>query len=665
MIFNQTRNQKPETRNFFLLIPLALIGMTLAVFWPVGGHDFLNYDDDIYVTENPHVQKGLTVKGLLWAFGRTYHSNWHPLAFLSHMIDVSLFGMNPAGHHWMNLLLHLANILLLFFLLRRMTDALWPSVLVAALFAIHPLHAGPVAWVATRDDLLSTFFGLLAFQAYAGYVEKNVSSFRFQVSSLRPESRKAMLSYLAVLLFFTLSLLAKPMLVTLPFLLLLLDYWPLRRVSSFKFLVSSFKPGTRNQKPETRNVVLEKLPLFLLAIVFSLVTLLIRKEEGSLVTLETIPLGMRLENALVSYVGYLAKTFWPHNLSVFYPHPGDSLPVWKILGSAVILLLVSVGAVRNANRRPYLIVGWLWYLGTLLPVIGIVQTGAQAMADRYSYVPLIGIFIMVVWFLTEPKVETLRGGILAVSAASLLLLLGIAARVQVGYWKNSITVFEHALAATRDNHVAHNNLGLALKKQGRLEEAAAHFNRAIAIRPTFAQARNNLAGVFMERKRMDAAAAELRQAVTINPEYAPAHYNLGLVLAEQGRPEEAIAHFRRSLEIDPEDYKAHGSLGLALANRGQTDEAIAHYGRALSINPDDGVTHNNFAVILFKRGKLEEAAIHFTGALRSRPDDPLIHYNLGTVYDRLGRAADARGEFEAALRIKPDFAEARKKLENK
>jgi Tfp pilus assembly protein PilF len=634
MTLNQTRNPKLETRNLSWLIALVLIGITLAVFWPVGGHDFLSYDDPNYVTANRHVGEGLTLKGVLWAATTFHAANWHPVTWLSHMLDVSLFGLNPAGHHWMNLLFHLANVILLFFLLKRMTHALWPSALVAALFAIHPLHVESVAWIAERKDVLSAFFGLLTLWAYVGYVEKRVSGFRFHVSSLRPESRKAMLSYLAVLLFFTLSLMAKPMLVTLPFLMLLLDYWPLRR-TSFKFQVSSFKffnlkpetlkpetdfnqPGTRNQKPGTRNLFFEKLPLFALAAASSVITYLAQKEGESISPLDSTSLAGRIANALVSYIDYLVETFRPRGLAVFYPHPGDTLPLWQIVGSALLLFLISATAIRMGNRRPYLIVGWLWYLVALVPVIGIVQAGSQGMADRYTYLPLIGIFMMIAWGAAEinasgswfpvsgldPKLETRNlkpetfrtvflGGIAGVT----LVLLAAAARNQIGYWKNSVTLFEHALRAVPANYIAHSNLGAALLKDGRLDEAVDHTSRAIAIRPDLVSARNTL----------------------------------GVTLFRQGRTEEAIARFSEALALKPDDAAVHYNLGIALAAGGNQDGA--------------------------KR--------HFSEAFRLKPDDPLLRYNVGIVYENLGRKTDAIGEFEAALRINPDFAEARAKLEGR
>jgi tetratricopeptide (TPR) repeat protein len=514
----------------------------------------------------------------------------------------------------MNLLFHLANVLLLFFLLKRMTDALWPSAFVAALFAIHPLHVESVAWIAERKDVLSAFFGLLTLWAYVGYTE-----------------RPGLARYLPVLLLYALGLMAKPMLVTLPFLMLLLDYWPLKRVSSFKFLVSGLKPGTRNQKPETRNLIFEKLPLFALAALFGIITFVVQ-QRGAVRSFEQISLQARIGNALVSYVAYLGKMIWPLNLAVLYPHPGESLPVRQVVGAALVLLLISTAVIRMGSGRPYLMVGWLWYLGTLVPVIGIVQVGAQAMADRYTYLPLIGIFIMIAWGAAETrnlKPETFRAALLGGAAGIALVLLAATARTQVGYWKDGVTLFEHALEKTEKNYTAEINVGIALVARGRPEEAMQHFSKALAI----------------------------------NPNSSKAHYNWGFVLAKQGKLEEAIVHYAQAVSINPEDSKAYLSLGIALARQGRRNEAVAHYERALSIEPNDPIAHNNLATLLVEQGRLEEAAAHMAAALQVRPQDVLVHYNLGIVYEKLGKKKDAAAAFEAALRIKPDFVEAKKKLE--
>jgi tetratricopeptide (TPR) repeat protein len=697
MVFNQTRNQKPETRNFFLLVALALIVLTLVVFWPVGRNDFVNYDDDLYITTNAPIQQGLTIQGILWAFRSTRAGNWHPVTWLSHMLDVSLFGMNPAGHHWMNLLFHLANVLLLFFLLKRMTDALWPSAFVAALFAIHPLHVESVAWVAERKDVLSAFFGLLTLWAYVGYTENKVSSFKFQVSSLQPEDRKAMLDYLGVLVFFTLGLMAKPMLVTLPFLMLLLDYWPLKRVSSFKFPVSSLKPGTRNQKPETRTLFFEKLPLFALAAASSVITYLVQHKGGATAMIVKTSIGARLGNALVSYVLYLWKMIWPFNLAVLYPHPGGLLPLWQIFGSALLLSALSLWVLRQAKRRPYLMVGWLWYLGTLVPVIGIVQVGAQAMADRYTYLPLIGIFIMIAWGAAETrnlKPETFRTVFLGGIAGIALVLLAATARTQVGYWKDGVTLFKHAVEVTEMNIIAHTNLGVALFEQGKVEEAIKEYSEALAIQPNFAKAHNNLgvalakqgkpeeasrhyreamrptffepygnlAAIQMEQGKTEEAIENYAEAIRIKPDYFDGHIDLGIALGRLGKVEEAIGHYLAALRIKPDSMRAHFNLAEALAKQGKAEEAIQHYSEALRVDPEVAEAHNGLGLIFAGRGRIEEAIGHYSEAIRLKPDYSEAHYNLATALAGQGKLEEAAKRYSEALRIYPDYFEAHSNL---
>ena len=456
-----------------LILGIAITLLTLALYWRVQGHGFLHYDDYQYVVDNPHVRHGLTRQGVLWALTSGYASNWHPLTWLSHMLDCELYGLNPQGHHLNNLLLHIANALLLFRLLLRMTGALWRSAFVAALFALHPLHVESVAWVAERKDVLSTLFWMLTLGAYLRYRE-------------RPTGTR----YLATLFLFALGLAAKPMLVTLPFVLLLLDCWPLGRM-----------PSPRSLLPLVR----EKAPFFVLAALSSVITFWVQSHWGAVVL--SIPLKERLANALVSYVGYGAKMLWPVNLACFYPHPLDGLPLWQAAGALLLLAGVTVAVVRAGRRLPYLAVGWLWYLGTLVPVIGLVQVGAQAMADRYTYVPLIGLFVMLSWGAGSlaakgplPKIATA-----ALSAALLAALLPLTWS-QISHWKDSETLFAHALEVTDRNLLAHNNLGNALARQGRLEEAEFHLVEALRLRPDYAAAQNNLGILRLRQGRFEEAA---------------------------------------------------------------------------------------------------------------------------------------------------------------
>lgn len=491
----------------------------LVVFWQSADHEFVNFDDELYVTRNSHVQAGLTYQGLVWALTTTHVGNWHPLTWLSHMLDCELYGLNPGGHHFTNLLLHIANTLLLFMVLKRMTGALRRSAFVAALFALHPLHVESVAWVAERKDVLSTFFWMLTMGVYVRYVE-----------------RPGLNRYLLVLLSFALGLMAKPMLVTLPFVLLLLDYWPLGR---FQFRQSSDDSNSQshesinfsNQRSLIFRLVLEKAPFFALAAVSGVVTFFVQQGGGAVRSLYVFPLDIRIANAMVSYVSYIEKMIWPHHLAVFYPHPG-MLPMWQIAGAGLLLVCISVLVVRAARRHPYLLTGWLWYLGTLVPVIGLVQVGSHAMADRYTYVPLIGLFIMIAWGSCDISERwRYRKIVLAISTGVLLCASMISTGSQVRYWQNSVALFEHTLDVTANNWLAHNNMGIALARRGKFDEAIAHYSETLRIKP----------------------------------DYAPAYSNLGIVFAVQEKAEEAIAHFRKALQINPDYTAARKNLEVALA----------------------------------------------------------------------------------------------------
>ncbi len=501
---------------------LFLVIVTLAVYWQVGNHSFVNYDDNLYVYENPYVQAGLTIENIMWAFIATYAKNWHPLTWLSHMLDCQLYGINPGWHHLTNVILHIVNTLLLFLVLRKMTGAFWQSGFVAALFALHPLHVESVAWVSERKDVLSTFFWMLTMWSYAWYVQR-------PGYVERPGNNR----YYLVLLFFFMGLMAKPMLVTLPFVLLLLDYWPLNRFQHGQ----SGGISDSEQRWLALRLIWEKVPLLLLAAASSVMTFLAQQSGGALRSLNVVPLTVRVSNAIVSYVSYIGKMIWPRKLAVLYPHPG-MLPGWQVAGACLLLVFISFLAVRNVRRYPYFAVGWFWYVGTLVPVIGLVQVGEQALADRYTYVPLIGLFIIIAWTVPDLLARwRYRNAGLATIAALLLLILMATTRSQVKYWANSTMLFEHALDVTADNHVAHNHLGLLLLKEGRVNEAFIRFS----------------------------------EAVRIKPEYAYAHNNLGLVLKEEGSLEKAICHFREALRINPNLVVAQKNLRKALEVREKID----------------------------------------------------------------------------------------------
>ena len=615
----------PEGNKKFL-ISLCLALMVLLSFQEVRNNDFINFDDLSYVTDNTHVQGGLGYEGFMWAMTTSHASNWHPLTWLSLMADYELYWLNPAGYHWSNMLFHMANTVLLFLVLNRMTGALWRPVFVAALFAVHPLHVESVAWVAERKDVLSAFFWMLTIGAYVRYVH-----------------HPGLPRYLAVLLAFILGLLAKPMLVSLPFVLLLLDYWPLRR---FRF----------GQLSGLSRLIVEKVPLFIFSGVSALVTFLVQKNSEAVASLEFLSVGMRLTNAFVSYAAYVVKAFWPTGLAIFYPHPG-AWPIWQVVWSVLLVVGVTVCAVACIRRYPYCIVGWLWYLGTLIPVIGLVQVGSQSMADRYTYIPLIGLFIVVVWGVAD----LLRGwrygrAVGVVAAAAVLSALMAVTWFQVQRWRDSITIFTHALKVTEGNYLAHNNLGMALKKIDRPGQAKGHFRAAINIKPNYAPAYNNLGYLLTREGRTEEGMQFYLKALQIRADNVDVLFNLGETLASQGRIEEAIVSYREALRLKPESSVVHNNLAVALTKKGRLNEAASEYREALRLKPDHAGAHNNLAMVLADQGQLREAITHFREALKLQPDYANAHYNLGLALRRENIFEEATFHFREAVRINPAYS---------
>ena len=610
-----------------LFVCLLLLSITLAAYWQIGDHEFTNYDDTLYVTYNSHVQQGLAGSGIIWAFTTTDEANWHPLTWLSHMLDCQLFGLNPRAHHLSSLLLHLANVVLLFAVLKRMTGALWKAAFVSALFALHPLHVELVAWVAERKDVLSTFFWFLTILAYTRYAE-------------RPTRAR----YLLTLIAFACGLMAKPMLVTLPFVLLLLDYWPLDRMaysSEGDKAPKTARKGTRSPKPRLTisRLVWEKTPLFALAAISSVVTFAVQRRAGAMSDMAVFPLWSRIANALVSYLRYIGKMIWPSDLAVLYPHPGTSLSLWWGAGAGLVVIGLSILFVRAGRRRPYLAVGWLWYVGTLVPVIGLIQVGIQAYADRYTYVPLIGLFIMIAW-----GVDDLAGRwgqartVLALLAATALSALTACTWIQVRHWKDSVSLFTHTIQVTARNYVAHNNLGNALADRGRLEEAISHYTETLRFKPDHAEAYYNWGMALIKQGKFDEAVDRFLRALSIKPDYADAHNNLGGALFTQGKMTEAANHFTDALRIKPDHEEAHYNLAVLLAVRGNIEEAIGHFSEHLRIRPNHADAHYNLGVLLAQRGKLQEAARHFSEALRLKPDFPEARRNLELAQRLMGNS---------------------------
>jgi tetratricopeptide (TPR) repeat protein len=654
-----------------LLLCLFLAILTTTAFWEVGNCDFVGLDDHDYVTENGHVQSGITIPGIRWALTAVYASNWHPLTWMSHMLDVQIFGLKARWHHLDNLLFHVANTLLLFLLLSRMTKAPWKSFFAAALFAIHPLHVESVAWVAERKDVLSTFFWMLTLWAYARYVE-----------------RPRLSAYLAALIFFALGLTAKPMLVTLPFVLLLLDFWPLRRFEVqnpvkeaapegnkpvpakkgrkkpagapvVRETVTTRQPAApQNQWTAIRLPLLEKIPFFLLTAISCVVTYIAQEYGGSVASLEKFSPGVRIANAIVSYVLYIAKTVWPENLAVYYPHPG-SRPIWQVAAAFLLLSAITLAVIRTRRKFPYLQTGWLWFAGTLVPVSGVVQVGGQAMADRYTYVPLIGLFIMAAWGIPEILGKRVRRKEVLWSLSALTLAcLFILTRTQVGYWKGNITLFDHALEVTENNFLIHNNRGAAYADLGNYRQAIEDYTKAVEINPRSALAYNNRGTAYGHLGNDLEAINDFSDAIEIKPEYAEAYNNRGAAHGRLGSAALAIGDFDRAVAINPEYAEAFNNRGAAYDRLGDHTRAIGDFDRAVAINPEYTKAYYNRGIAYYSLGDQARAIRNFDRAIELNPRFAEAYNNRGIAQEALGNHAAAIADFGRAIAINPEYTRA-------
>jgi hypothetical protein len=531
------------------LLVVFLVIAIFAVFWQSIDHGFVIYDDNVYVTENLHVNTGLTYRNVLWAFTTIEASNWHPVTWLSHMLDCQIHGLNPKGHHLTNVLFHIANTLLLLHLLFSATRSYWRSMFVAAVFALHPLHVESVAWIAERKDLLSTFFMFAALIFYTRYAKNS-----------RP------LFYILSLLLYVFGLMSKPMLVTLPFVMLLWDFWPLGRLC-LRIRPKGDSTYSMSDEASTSSLlhlIFEKLPFFAFSLLSSVVTYYAQAHGGSVAGSHAVPLTFRFVNALVSYTKYIGNMLWPHNLAVIYPLP-PTLTLVQAAISGLILIGVTLVVCRRARMNPFLLVGWLWYLGTLVPVIGLVQVGRQAMADRYTYIPLIGLFIMISWGVpTLTQKWSYRRSV--ITAVAFLALAGatICTWIQLGYWKNDVTLFKRAIQVVENNYIAHMYLGVSFFKTDNIEEAIKHYHDALSLRPKSAELHYYLGLAFGVQGNLNESITHFSEAVTINPKFADADYNLGVALAKQGRLDEGIRHFTKALQVDPGLVEARKALETAM-----------------------------------------------------------------------------------------------------
>ena len=633
------------------LIALLLALATLLVYLPVTRFDFLNYDDNDYVTGNRVVQNGLTFAGIKWAFTTVHASNWHPLTWLSHMADCELFGLNPGAQHFVSALFHAANAALLSVLLLRLTGALWPAAFVAALFAWHPLHVESVAWIAERKDVLSTFFALLALLSYTRYA-LNATDGRSQEAggtSLSPVTRHPSLDYWFALIFFALGLMAKPMLVTLPFVLLLLDCWPLKRVAGCKLKVAGSRvPGL---PPSTFNrLTFEKWPFFLLTVISCLVTFFAQRHGDSVVSLQYVPLHYRLENVALAYAGYLQKIFWPENLAVIYPMP-DKISTLAVASAVAVLFFISAAAWVWRKRAPYLAVGWLWFLGMLVPVIGLVQVGGAALADRYTYLPATGTFLAVT-FGALALAERFRFPKMILPAAAVLILGAclVLTEKQLRCWRDSETLFTRALAVTKDNDIARVNLGVAFEQQGKSVEALAEYREAARLAPTRFQIHNNLGNLLDALGQPDAALPEYREAIRLKPDVPFLHDSLGIVLAELGRFDEAMNEFTNAAQLDPTYPWAHFQMAKALLKQGRDVEAVNQFREALRLDPE------NFQILAYiahvlaaeENPQVRDGRTALVLAIKA---NTLTGGNQPFVLDALGMACAETGDFTNATGV--------------
>ena len=623
-----------------LLICLALLILTALVYGQTRHFDFINYDDPVEVSQNQHARSGITADSLKWAVTSIEAAYWMPLTRVSHLIDSSIFGMWAGGHHLANLFYHYLATLLLFVFLYQGTRSRWPSAFVAAVFALHPLHVESVAWISERKDVLSAVFWFLTCWLYIRYVE-----------------RPALSRYLLVFCSLILGLLSKPMVVSLPFVLLLLDLWPLRRLDLTNF-------NARELLTSVLKLAREKIPFFIAVLAAAVVTYVAQKHEGAVGDIGAVSLGARLQNALVSYLIYLVQSFWPTRLAVFYPYP-ETVPIWQLLVAISVIVSITVVVCKWGFRSPYLITGWCWYLGTLVPVIGFVQVGAQAHADRYMYLPMVGILIMLAWSIEDVVLRWPRMRLFAATAAVIVCAcLAITSAIQLSYWRNSESLFEHALLVTKDNYMAQANLGSYLvETHQRLPEAVDHLKAAVQIRPEFVEAHTSLGAALSEIGAVPEAVSQLRTAIGLRPDFAPAHNDLGNALTKTiGRSDEAVAEFQKALQLKPEYAEAHNNLGTALSKLpGKLPQAIQEYRAALSRQPDYAEAHNNLCFALLQtHGALEEAATECQAAIRLKPDYAEAHNNLGLVFLQLpGRREDAIAAFKKASQIRPSFVEAR------
>jgi tetratricopeptide (TPR) repeat protein len=615
-------------------------------------NDFVGYDDQSYVVQNPLVTSGLTPGGIQWAFTHVHATNWHPLTIISHMLDCQLYGLQPWGHHLTSILLQAAAAIVLFLALRDLTGDLWPSLFVAAIFAVHPLRVESVAWVSERKDVLSGVFFMLTLWAYARYARSQGRSY---------------FRYIPVVIFFVLGLMCKPTLVTVPFVLLLLDYWPLGRTPNSSPMAAPPAGVPQRRTATWLHLILEKIPLFVLSAVSCGATLLAQKQALEL-SLKP-PFGERIGNALISYVAYLGQMIWPARLAVLYPYPEGNLNVAPAILALLLLLIISAAVFVWGRKYPFLVTGWLWYLGMLVPMIGIIQVGSQVRADRYTYLPQIGLYLVVAWGAMELFHRWRRSRVVPASAGLLIITALITrSNLQTSYWRDTETLWKHAIACTSNNYIAHTNLAETLSQSGRFAEAIAECREALKSKPDLAAAHNNLGDALIRNKQggstvpgqntLDEAIGHFRAALQIKPDFTQAYTNLGKALLQTGQIDDAMAQFQKSLEMQPNAAETEFSLGKAFLQKHEINEAIVHYQKAVEISPDYAEARYSLGNAFVAEGKYTEAIASYEAVVRIRPDYFQAHHNLACVLATIGKNDEALAQFNEALRLNGNYAQA-------
>jgi len=645
-------------KNVASFVIAGLIAVCAVIYGQSYNFQFINFDDPLYVYENQQVLSGLNADSIRWAFTTFHSANWHPLTWLSLMLDGSLFGATPGGYHLMSVVFHIANSILAFVVFRKYTGDLWKSAMVAFLFAVHPAHVESVAWISERKDVLSTLFWLLTMWAYFKYAVKQRTAIHEKHSTRKKEITRAedrgQIYYLLTIVFLACGLMAKPMLVTLPFVLLLMDFWTLNRLKT---------------KKDFSALVVEKIPLFVLSAVSGFVTIMAQSASGAVQTLETLPIATRLLNAAVAYVKYIGMVFYPLDLGVSYPYQ-QTLPLWQTFGAVILLIAVTAVCLRQWNKRKYLLTGWLWFLGTLVPVIGIVQVGSQALADRYTYVPYFGLFIMLVWGASELFARFELHRYVPVAAASILLtMLSILCFMQVSFWKTNETLYSHTIAVKQANFLVMHNYCNSLLEENRLEEAWQQCLNAIADQPRHANSYNTLAIISARFGKYENAVAIYKKALELDPQNLFAYRNLAFSLMRTGKIDEAVINLDKAFELHRQAgtnplalATAYNTVAEAYAKQEKYDKSSELLARTLQLAPERTDIRANYALSLFYENKLDDARREIEQTIRQNPAQAESYHMLGMILLKQGSRSTAARQFEKALEMKPDYKEAQENL---